>query len=47
VSYGTGWEGVCTTAVRFERPVGRLYFRVIEPFHHLIVHAMVGRAARA
>ncbi|MDH6218908.1 DUF2867 domain-containing protein [Streptomyces pseudovenezuelae] len=46
VSYGTGLEGVCTTVVRFERPVGRLYFRAIEPFHHLIVRAMVGRAVR-
>ncbi|MFJ4787334.1 DUF2867 domain-containing protein [Streptomyces sp. NPDC088794] len=46
VSCGTGLEGVCTTVVRFERPVGRRYFRAIEPFHHLIVHAMVGRAGR-
>ncbi|MFD8027150.1 DUF2867 domain-containing protein [Streptomyces lavendulae] len=42
---GSGWEGVCTTVVRFNKPVGRLYFRLIEPFHHLIVASMLSRAA--
>ncbi|MFJ6796035.1 DUF2867 domain-containing protein [Streptomyces sp. NPDC091268] len=45
---GAGREGVCTTVVRFNRPVGRLYFRAIEPFHHLIVARMLrprGRGA--
>ncbi|MGO4460886.1 DUF2867 domain-containing protein [Streptomyces sp. M-16] len=42
---GSGLEGVCTTVVRFNRPVGRLYFRLIEPFHHLIVASMLARAA--
>ncbi|MFB0633163.1 DUF2867 domain-containing protein [Streptomyces sp. AB3(2024)] len=42
---GPGLEGVCTTVVRFNRPVGRLYFRLIEPFHHLIVASMIARAA--
>ncbi|MFE3766796.1 DUF2867 domain-containing protein [Streptomyces sp. NPDC059104] len=42
---GPGLEGVCTTVVRFNRPVGRLYFRLIEPFHHLIVASMLARAA--
>nr|WSX52923.1 DUF2867 domain-containing protein [Streptomyces sp. NBC_00974] len=38
---GSGSEGVCTTVVRFNRPIGRLYFRAIEPFHHLIVASLV------
>lgn len=42
----TGTEGVLTTAVRFNRPAGRLYFRAIEPFHHLIVARLVARAGR-
>jgi EmrB/QacA subfamily drug resistance transporter len=42
---GTGLEGVCTTAVRFHRPAGRLYFKAILPFHHLIVPRIVARAA--
>ncbi|MBB5925588.1 DUF2867 domain-containing protein [Streptomyces echinatus] len=46
VPSGTGLEGVCTTVVRFHRPAGRLYFRAIEPFHHLIVPRVVGRAVR-
>ncbi|MCX5059741.1 DUF2867 domain-containing protein [Streptomyces sp. NBC_00201] len=46
VSAGAGLEGVCTTAVRFHRPAGRLYFRAIQPFHHLIVPHVVGRAVR-
>ncbi|MFI6654967.1 DUF2867 domain-containing protein [Streptomyces sp. NPDC050523] len=47
VSAGTGLEGVCTTVVRFHRPAGRLYFKAIEPFHHLIVPHVVGRAVRS
>lgn len=43
----TGTEGVLTTAVRFNRPVGRLYFRAIEPFHHLIVARLVANAGRS
>ncbi|MER6202750.1 DUF2867 domain-containing protein [Streptomyces sp. NPDC001586] len=39
-----GTEGVCTTVVRFNKPVGRLYFRAIEPFHHLIVARLVAGA---
>ncbi|MFD3939871.1 DUF2867 domain-containing protein [Streptomyces sp. NPDC058611] len=42
----TGTEGVLTTAVRFNRPAGRLYFRAIEPFHHLIVARLVAHAGR-
>ncbi|GLV97702.1 DUF2867 domain-containing protein [Streptomyces lavendulae] len=42
---GSGPEGVCTTVVRFNRPVGRLYFRLIEPFHHLVIAALLARAA--
>ncbi|MBT2471618.1 DUF2867 domain-containing protein [Streptomyces sp. ISL-66] len=38
---GPGSEGVCTTVVRFNRPIGRLYFRTIEPFHHLIVATLL------
>ncbi|MGW0394742.1 DUF2867 domain-containing protein [Streptomyces sp. NPDC003042] len=40
---GSGLEGVCTTVVRFDRPVGRLYFRAIEPFHHVIVASLLAR----
>ncbi|WP_371679555.1 DUF2867 domain-containing protein [Streptomyces sp. NBC_01276] len=42
---GSGLEGVCTTVVRFNKPVGRLYFRLIEPFHRLIVASMLARTA--
>ncbi|MFE2286676.1 DUF2867 domain-containing protein [Streptomyces sp. NPDC059443] len=38
---GSGSEGVCTTVVRFDRTVGRLYFRAIEPFHHLVVASLL------
>ncbi|MEV7729486.1 DUF2867 domain-containing protein [Streptomyces sp. NPDC087917] len=43
-SDGAGLEGVCTTVVRFNRPLGRVYFRLIEPFHHLIVTSLVAQA---
>ncbi|MET9884032.1 DUF2867 domain-containing protein [Streptomyces sp. NPDC006430] len=43
---GSGREGVCTTVVRFNRPYGRLYFRAIEPFHHLIVASLLSKARR-
>ncbi|MEU1042664.1 DUF2867 domain-containing protein [Streptomyces sp. NPDC005551] len=43
---GDGTEGVCTTAVRFHRPAGRLYFTAILPLHHLIVPRVVGGACR-
>lgn len=38
---GSGPEGVCTTVVRFDRTAGRLYFRAIEPFHHLVVASLL------
>jgi hypothetical protein len=41
----SGTEGVCTTAVRFHRPAGRLYFAAIRPLHHLIVPRVVGGAS--
>ncbi|MFF3310222.1 DUF2867 domain-containing protein [Streptomyces sp. NPDC004082] len=44
---GSGTEGVCTTAVRFHRPAGRLYFTAIQPLHHLIVPRVVGGACDA
>ena len=34
------------TVVHFNKPVGRLYFRFIEPFHHLIVRLAMRSAAR-
>lgn len=40
---GSGLEGVCTTVVRFNRPIGRVYFRLIEPFHHLVVASLLGQ----
>ncbi|MFD0065188.1 DUF2867 domain-containing protein [Streptomyces sp. NPDC056690] len=46
-SSGEGWEGVCTTVVRFHRPVGRLYFKAIQPFHNLIIPRVVAGAVRA
>ncbi|MFD8980282.1 DUF2867 domain-containing protein [Streptomyces sp. NPDC059564] len=43
---GSGLEGVCTTVVRFNRPIGRVYFRVIEPFHHLVVASLLAQVPR-
>ncbi|MBB5939344.1 DUF2867 domain-containing protein [Streptomyces zagrosensis] len=40
-----GPEGVCTTVVRYHRPAGRMYFRTIEPFHHMILAGMAKRGA--
>ncbi|WP_189129371.1 DUF2867 domain-containing protein [Wenjunlia tyrosinilytica] len=40
-----GPEGVCTTVVRYHRTAGRVYFRVIEPFHNVIMLGLVRRAA--
>lgn len=34
------------TIVRYHRAIGRLYFAVIRPFHHAIVHGMARAAAR-
>ncbi|OKK21786.1 hypothetical protein AMK16_00330 [Streptomyces sp. CB00455] len=45
-SSGEGTEGVCTTVVRFHRPAGRLYFKAIQPLHHLIVPHVVAGAVR-
>ncbi|MDJ0343646.1 DUF2867 domain-containing protein [Streptomyces sp. H10-C2] len=42
-----GLEGVCTTVVRYHRTAGRLYFRAIEPFHHVIMRTLARRAAAA
>ncbi|MEU0436411.1 DUF2867 domain-containing protein [Streptomyces sp. NPDC006290] len=39
-----GLEGVCTTVVRYHRRAGHLYFRVIQPFHNLILPRVVARA---
>ncbi|MEV0413166.1 DUF2867 domain-containing protein [Streptomyces sp. NPDC050448] len=43
---GSGSEGVITTVVRFNRRYGRLYFKAIEPFHHLIVASLLSHAGR-
>lgn len=34
------------TAVHYRRWTGRLYFNIIRPFHHLIMHRMVAAAGR-
>jgi hypothetical protein len=34
------------TLVRFNKPIGRLYFRFIEPFHHLIMRTLMNSAVR-
>lgn len=34
------------TLVRFNKPMGRLYFRFIEPFHHLIMRTLMKAAVR-
>ncbi|MGW1070593.1 DUF2867 domain-containing protein [Streptomyces aureus] len=39
-----GLEGVCTTVVRYHRRAGHLYFKVIQPFHNLIIPRVVARA---
>ncbi|MFD9467181.1 DUF2867 domain-containing protein [Streptomyces sp. NPDC060027] len=39
-----GLEGVCTTAVRYHRRAGHLYFKIIQPFHNLIIPRVVARA---
>ncbi|MFF2653901.1 DUF2867 domain-containing protein [Streptomyces sp. NPDC058045] len=38
-------EGVCTTAVRYHRAAGRLYFTAIKPFHLAVMIGLVHRAA--
>ena len=34
------------TLVRFNKPIGRLYFRFIEPFHHLIMRTLMNAAVK-
>ncbi|MFI0998941.1 DUF2867 domain-containing protein [Streptomyces galbus] len=34
----------CTTVVRYHRRAGHLYFKVIQPFHNLVVPRVVARA---
>ncbi|GAA4011229.1 DUF2867 domain-containing protein [Hymenobacter fastidiosus] len=39
-------RAVVTTVVHFHNRVGRLYFAVIRPFHHLVVKALLRHALR-
>ncbi|MER5813703.1 hypothetical protein ABT143_36995 [Streptomyces sp. NPDC002033] len=41
---GSGLEGVWSRVVRFNRPICRVHFRLIEPFHHLVVTSLVVQA---
>ena len=34
------------TAVQYRRWTGRLYFNIIRPFHHLVMHRMIAAARR-
>lgn len=43
---GAGREMVATTVVHCHNRLGRVYLRVIEPFHRVIVRGSLNRAAR-
>ena len=40
-----GDQIIATTVVRCHNPMGRVYIRVILPFHHLVVQSMMARLA--
>ncbi|SHJ61629.1 Protein of unknown function [Hymenobacter daecheongensis DSM 21074] len=40
-------RAVLSTAVRFHNRLGRVYFALIRPFHHLVVKALLRHALRA
>ena len=43
---GPGHRFRIITAVHYRRWTGRLYFNIIRPFHHLIMHRLIAAASR-
>jgi Protein of unknown function (DUF2867) len=40
-------RGACTTTVMFRHPIGRWYFRLIQPFHNLLIPHLLRRSVTA